>query len=125
MVLARRARFRFRLGSPRRAIVQVAVARSALAIRRRRFVAFVATLMLAAVMLVGDLVHPPRAQAYPVGDGYWTVASDGGIFAFGDAQFFGSTGSLRLNQPIVGMAATPFLEGYWFVARDGGIFAFG
>jgi hypothetical protein len=32
------------------------------------------------------------------------VASDGGVFAFGDARFLGSTGSVRLNQPIVGMA---------------------
>ena len=34
--------------------------------------------------------------------GYWLVASDGGIFAFGDAGFFGSTGAMQLNQPIVG-----------------------
>ena len=27
------------------------------------------------------------------GGGYWLVASDGGIFAFGDATFFGSTGA--------------------------------
>ncbi len=42
----------------------------------------------------------------PDGGGYWLVASDGGIFTFGDAQFWGSTGSIRLNKPIVGMAAT-------------------
>ncbi|MCZ7527377.1 MAG: S8 family serine peptidase [Acidimicrobiia bacterium] len=48
-----------------------------------------------------------------------------GIFAFGDAGFFGSTGAIRLNQPIVGMAATPSGSGYWLVASDGGIFAFG
>ena len=53
------------------------------------------------------------------------VASDGGIFSFGDARFYGSTGSIRLNQPVVGMAATPNGGGYWMVARDGGIFAFG
>jgi Cu/Zn superoxide dismutase len=59
------------------------------------------------------------------GDGYWLAARDGGIFAFGDAEFFGSMGATRLNQPIVGMAATPSGQGYWLVARDGGIFAFG
>jgi hypothetical protein len=53
------------------------------------------------------------------------VASDGGIFSFGDAQFFGSTGGIRLNQPVVGMAATPSGRGYWLVASDGGIFSFG
>ncbi len=59
------------------------------------------------------------------GGGYWLVASDGGIFAFGDAAFHGSTGSLHLNRPIVGMAATADGGGYWLVASDGGIFAFG
>ena len=39
--------------------------------------------------------------------GYWLVAADGGIFSFGDAGFYGSTGAIHLNQPIVGMAATP------------------
>jgi hypothetical protein len=28
--------------------------------------------------------------ATPDGMGYWLVASDGGIFAYGDAGFFGS-----------------------------------
>jgi hypothetical protein len=42
--------------------------------------------------------------ATPTGAGYWLVASDGGIFAFGDATFYGSTGAIRLNQPIVGMS---------------------
>jgi hypothetical protein len=57
--------------------------------------------------------------------GYRMVASDGGIFTFGDAPFYGSTGDLRLNKPIVGMASTPTGDGYWLVASDGGIFAFG
>ena len=57
--------------------------------------------------------------------GYWEVASDGGIFSFGGARFYGSTGSLTLNRPIVGMTATPDDKGYWLVASDGGVFAFG
>ena len=56
---------------------------------------------------------------------YWEVASDGGVFTFGDAGFYGSTGSMRLNTPIVGLAATPDGRGYWEVAADGGIFTFG
>ena len=40
-------------------------------------------------------------------------------------RFYGSMGGSRLNQPIVGMAATPDGGGYWEVASDGGIFAFG
>lgn len=59
------------------------------------------------------------------GQGYWLVASDGGIFTYGDARFFGSTGNLRLNKPIVGMSVTPSGNGYWMVASDGGIFTFG
>jgi hypothetical protein len=43
--------------------------------------------------------------ATPSGQGYWLVASDGGIFAYGDATFHGSTGGQPLNKPIVGMAA--------------------
>ena len=53
------------------------------------------------------------------------MASDGGIFSYGDAKFFGSTGAIHLNQPIVGMAATPDGGGYWLVASDGGIFSYG
>ncbi|HET9050163.1 MAG TPA: hypothetical protein VFO60_00575 [Candidatus Dormibacteraeota bacterium] len=62
---------------------------------------------------------PPRQQ------GYWLVASDGGIFPFGAAGGHGSTGAIRLNKPIVGMASTPDGGGYWLVAADGGVFPFG
>ena len=61
----------------------------------------------------------------PDGHGYWEVAADGGVFAFGDAQFYGSMGSQHLNAPVVGLAATPDGRGYWLVASDGGVFAFG
>ncbi len=62
--------------------------------------------------------------ATPDGGGYWLVASDGGIFSFGDAAFFGSTGGIHLNQPVVGMA-TSAGSGYRLVASDGGIFDYG
>ncbi len=61
----------------------------------------------------------------PTQRGYWFVASDGGIFSYGDAKFYGSMGGKHLNAPIVGMAATPDGKGYWFVASDGGIFSYG
>ena len=61
----------------------------------------------------------------PDGRGYWLVASDGGIFTFGDAAFYGSTGGLVLNEPIAAMAPTPDGRGYWLMASDGGIFTFG
>ena len=58
-------------------------------------------------------------------DGYWVGAADGGVFSFGGAAFHGSTGGMRLNRPVVGMAGTPTGRGYWLVASDGGIFTFG
>ena len=67
---------------------------------------------------------PAEPPAPPSQPGYWLVASDGGVFAFG-VPFHGSTGNLTLRQPVVGMAATPSGAGYWLVARDGGVFAFG
>jgi hypothetical protein len=63
--------------------------------------------------------------AAPAGNGYWEVASDGGIFTFGAAGFYGSMGGKPLDKPIVGIATTPNGGGYWEVASDGGIFAFG
>jgi PQQ enzyme repeat/PQQ-like domain len=57
--------------------------------------------------------------------GYDLAASDGGIFTFGDLPFCGSTGSIVLNKPIVGIALTKDGGGYWMDASDGGIFAFG
>ena len=57
--------------------------------------------------------------------GYWLVGSDGGIFTFGSAAFFGSAGSLHLQRPVVGIVPTSDRAGYWLDASDGGIFAFG
>jgi parallel beta-helix repeat protein len=61
----------------------------------------------------------------PSGHGYWEVQSDGTVFPFGDAGYFGSLGGLALAAPVVGIAATASGAGYWLVASDGGIFAFG
>jgi len=61
----------------------------------------------------------------PAGSGYWLTATDGGVFAFGQAAFRGSMGGTVLNRPVVGMAPTADGAGYWLVASDGGIFAFG
>jgi hypothetical protein len=59
------------------------------------------------------------------GHGYWLVGSDGGIFSFGSAGFYGSTGSLKLQRPVVGITPTANDGGYWLVAADGGVFSFG
>jgi hypothetical protein len=57
--------------------------------------------------------------------GYWLVAADGGVFAYGGTGFFGSAAALHLNAPVVGMAATGDGGGYWLAASDGGVFAYG
>jgi hypothetical protein len=57
--------------------------------------------------------------------GMWMAGSDGGVFAFGSAGYYGSAGGAHLNEPIVGMAATPDGGGYWLVASDGGVFSYG
>ena len=75
----------------------------------------------------GAPLNRPIVGASATGDqqGYWLVASDGGVFSYGDAVFYGSTGNLHLNRPIVGLTATPDGNGYWLVASDGGVFSFG
>jgi len=63
--------------------------------------------------------------ATPDGKGYWLVASDGGVFSFGDAGFHGSMAGSHLSQPMVAIAANPDGTGYWTAAADGGVFSFG
>jgi hypothetical protein len=61
----------------------------------------------------------------PDDQGYWLAATDGGVFTFGDAAFFGSLGAVHLNSPIVGIAHPRDGLGYWMVGADGGVFSFG
>ena len=61
----------------------------------------------------------------PGGAGYWMTTSDGSVFTFGTAPFFGSLSGRPLQSRVVGMAATPDGRGYWLVAADGGVFTFG
>jgi hypothetical protein len=72
------------------------------------------------------LARPIVAMAStPTGKGYWLVASDGGMFAFGDARFHGSTGGRRLAGPIVAMVRSRTGRGYWLAGADGAVYAFG
>ena len=63
------------------------------------------------------------AESSVSGEGYYLVAADGGVFAFGDAVFLGSMGDVALLQPIIAIEVQP--GGYWLAAADGGIFSFG
>jgi hypothetical protein len=64
------------------------------------------------------------------------VASDGGVFSFGDANYYGSIPGLgiapddstlrpSLDAPIVGIVPSYDGRGYFLLANDGGVFAFG
>ena len=80
--------------------------------------------------LTGDAGTPGATLQVPCNapahaEGYILSASDGGIFNYGNIPFCGSTGSIRLNKPVVGAALTRSGGGYWEVASDGGLFAFG
>jgi hypothetical protein len=90
------------------------------------------TLTALAAILVALLLLPgtggaatPAATPSAQVSAYWLVASDGGVFSFGGLPSYGSMGGQHLNEPVVGMAATPDAGGYWLDASDGGIFAFG
>ena len=46
--------------------------------------------------------------ATPDGMGYWLVGSDGGLFSFGDATYFGSLPGLKIKvSNIVDTVTTP------------------
>jgi hypothetical protein len=69
---------------------------------------------------------PPTPPAPPVtSGGYNLVASNGSVYSYGTAPFYGSMGGKTLSAPIVGTASTPGDGGYWLVGSDGGIFSFG
>jgi hypothetical protein len=104
--------------------------------RRRIPSIFVVVLLLGALLSVAGSSRgaSDAAVAYapvvgmastPDGAGYWLVGSDGGVFSYGDAGFYGSAGGLHLNAPVVGMASTPDGKGYWSVGSDGGVFSYG
>ncbi len=104
---------------------------------------------------VAGALRPPHPAIHPViwatptpdHRGYWLGGADGGVFALGDANYYGSIPGLdigssaperahiagrsapvdphTLNAPIVAMASTADGRGYWLAGADGGVFAFG
>ncbi len=59
----------------------------------------------------------------PDGKGYWLVAADGGIFTFGDAGYYGSTGGTGVTA--LGMVIDPANGGYFIVESNGSAVFFG
>ncbi len=60
----------------------------------------------------------------PDGDGYWMVASDGGVFAYGGSAFYGAPTGTTAGT-VIGLAPTPTGNGYWIVGNDGSVYNFG
>ena len=56
-------------------------------------------------------LNAPLAGMAPTADGkgYWLVGADGGVFAYGDADFHGSDGGAppASSTPVVAISATP------------------
>jgi hypothetical protein len=94
-------------------------------IRRLALALLVTALPLLALVSVAVTASAPPAAASTSTPAYWLAASDGGIFSFGGAQYYGSTGGTILNKPVVGIAATSDGGGYYEVASDGGVFSYG
>lgn len=66
---------------------------------------------------------PVAIVSRPLGTGYWIVTADGGVFAFGSAEFFGSAaGLLPAGEEII--AASGARHGYVLLGSSGGVYAF-
>ncbi len=73
-------------------------------------------------------LNAPIVGMVPSSDdgGYYMVASDGGIFAFGDAQFAGSCPGIGgCSGPAVAVMPDGSGNGYWVVTSTGNVYAFG
>jgi hypothetical protein len=92
---------------------------------RRLALASAALIVASMLTVVAPSAGAQTSSPSPSIPAYWLVSTNGGVFTFGGAPFFGSAGALSLRQPIVGMAGTPNGGGYWLVASDGGIFTYG
>ena len=57
------------------------------------------------------------------GEGYWLIASDGGIFSFGNAQFYGSDPAQGITTPASGIVPSSN-GGYTVILDNGGIESF-
>ncbi len=75
--------------------------------------------------LPGPLNQPiVTAQAAGNGQGLWLVASDGGVFAFGDATFYGSAAGTS-GDPVQRLVSSPRGSGYWIVRQNGDAVPYG
>ncbi|HVW33062.1 MAG TPA: Calx-beta domain-containing protein, partial [Acidimicrobiia bacterium] len=76
----------------------------------------------------GGVLPDPDAVATIVDDdesGYVLAGTDGAVFSYGGAGYFGGAGGRSLPAPVVAVAALPSGGGYWLAAADGEVLAFG
>ena len=57
--------------------------------------------------------------------GYLVVSANGDVFAFGSEELANAKPAVRVNGPVVGVAATPDGGGYWLANASGAVYAFG
>lgn len=84
--------------------------------------------------IAASIVNPPPAPSYmnnmsagvPT-DGILATRSDGGVFCYLGAQYYGSLPGSDIvpNAATVGIASTPSGRGYWIACSDGGVFSYG
>ena len=77
--------------------------------------------------LLGVTLNKPIVgiAATPDQGGYWLLGADGGVFSYGDAHFYGSTGNPGPQQASCRHGPDPDGKEYWLVASDGGVFSYG
>ena len=66
----------------------------------------------------------------PSGNGYWIVKTDGAVFSYGDAQFFGgcNPGGAAPFPPgitAISIEAHPGGQGYWILSSNYSVYSFG
>ena len=64
-------------------------------------------------------------QRTPSGHGYWMLSSDGSIYAFGDAPYFGGVGGCTNYGGARRLLPTPTGNGYWIATANGSVIPFG
>jgi hypothetical protein len=69
--------------------------------------------------------YAPGNNLQNSGKGYWVATDKSHVYSFGAARYYGDTGRLHLNQPLIGGESVSNGTGYWLLALDGGIFTFG
>jgi hypothetical protein len=60
-----------------------------------------------------------------VAQGYWLVDSQGQVFSYGKAAFWGDLTNVKITAAIIGILSSPDGRGYWLIGSDGGLYAFG